>query len=113
MDTIMFPLKDTYFTDAKFVKLENGYKLEFSITKEDYAEYDQAALADAPLYVITYDDKGNILSAVLSVICGASDGATIEEITETEFKECGTSSAISAPADADTYRNAPSLDEID
>ncbi len=113
MDNIMFPLKDTYFTDAKFVKLEDGYKLEISINKEDYAEYSWGELADAPLYVLTYDDKGNILSAALSVIYGASDGVTIEEITETEFKECGASSEISAPADADTYRYAPSIDEID
>ena len=60
-----------------------------------------------------YDDKGNILSAVLSVMYSASFSTIIENITEIEFKECGTSSAISAPADADTYRNAPSLDEID
>ena len=113
MDAVIFPLKDTYFTDAKFVKLEDGYKLEISINKEDYAEYAWGELADAPLYVLTYDDKGNILSASLSVIYGASNSATIEEITQTEFKECGTSSEISAPADADTYRYAPSIDELD
>ncbi len=113
MGTVIFPLADTYFTDAKFVKEENGYKLEISITKEDYAQYAQAELADDALYVISYDDKGNILSTKMSVAYSASNSVTIEYITDIEFKECGTSSAISVPADADAYRNALSLDELD
>lgn len=113
MGTVIFPLADTYFTEAEFAKTENGYKLEFSITKEDYAKYAQAELADDALYVLSYDDKGNILSTQLSVAYSASNSVTIEYITDIEFKECGTSSEILAPADADTYRNAPALDELD
>ena len=114
ISTTIFPLSADYFENVKFVKQESGYKLDFSITEEDYVKYYEAAnLAKSPSYEICFDSKGNITSAKLAAVYAASNSVTIDFDYIIEFKEIGTASAVIAPTGTDSYRLAPSLDELD
>ena len=108
---MFLPLDEEIFADAKFVNNDGIYELELFISPDKYLEMASETIARDAVYKLYFDAEGQFKSFELSVVYAASNGVTID--FDRVYTYTPSSDVISAPADADSYRTAPNMEDID
>ena len=108
---MFLPLDDEIFADAKFVNRDGIYELELFISPDKYLAMASETIANDAVYKLYFDADGQFKSFDLSIVYAASNGVTID--LDRTYTYTPSSEAIAAPADADSYRTAPEMEDID
>lgn len=109
----LMPLSSSDFEDKNFVTDGEIYLLRFEFTPEEFANIVGESISGNAKYTVCFDSKGIIMSVELKFNKETSGGYSISETRLFEVKNVGAAEEISLPEDADEYRVAPALKDID
>ena len=100
---ILVELKEENFAEKLFIPDGEKYYLEFSISKEQYAEITELSIETPVDYKVYFDKDGNILSFERSMDYYYSDAVLVKDEMNVCIQNVGTVEKISAPQNADEF----------
>ena len=96
-------LEESSFSDSKFVFEDGVYYITLELMQDKYIAYMGMNTSSSGLCKIGFDSQGNIISLKVSGVYTSHGGVDIETEQTVEFKNIGSTSAKSAPADKDSF----------
>ena len=111
-DALMLPIGDVYFNNASFYKDGENYFVSFEIVADDYEKYTGLESSENAICIATFSATGEIISFSESYFYTSTGDFVMEMTNLVEFKNIGSVEPISAPDDAESYRNVVAASDI-